>query len=247
MKILITGASGNLGSYVAKELGHKYELILTDIIVPKQKSKNFKKVNLADFNAMKKLFRGVDVVLHFGASCSKNTPWEDLLSNNILGTRNVFEAAYQNGCKRVVFASSINAVNGYSEGKQIPFDALPKPPNSYGATKVFGEALGSYYSDEKNLSVLCLRFGRIVDKNDKRIKLENKDEEPFPKCDRFIIFEDALQIIQKCIVAPKKVKFGIFNALSDNREKRLDILSSKKILKYKPEYDSYKIAEKNIL
>src|SRR6185436_5917904 len=157
MKILITGASGNLGSYMAEELEGKHDLVLTDIRIPKHKPKHFIQADLTDFKAMKKLCKGVDVVLHFGASCSKETPWEELLPNNIIGTRNVFEAAHQAECKRVIFASSINTVNGYPEGKQIPLHAVPRPSNIYGATKVFGEALGSCYSDQKRLSVLCLR------------------------------------------------------------------------------------------
>lgn len=237
MKILITGATGNLGSYMAKELHGKYKLILTDIKVPKHKPKNFVKANLTNFNAIKKLCKGVDVVLHFGASCSKKTPWEELLPNNIIGTQNVFESAYQAGCKRVIFASSINAVNAYPEGKQIPKEALPRPANLYGATKVFGEALCSYYSDIKGLSVLCLRFGRITRKDELRMKVGHEGEEPFPSCDRLIIYEDASQLIKKCITAPKKLKLGIFNALSGNKKKRLDISETKKVLGYKPKYD----------
>ncbi len=245
MKILITGVAGNLGSYMSKDLEKKYNLVLTDIKTPKQKPENFIKTNLCDFNAVKKLCKNVDVVLHFAASCSKESPWEELLPNNIVSTRNIFEAAYMAGCKRVIFASSINAVNGYPEGKQIPLNALPKPANLYGATKIFGETLGNYYSAKKNLSVICLRFGRIVNKNDLRINIKNKKENPFPSCDRLIIYEDASQLIQKCISASMKIQFGIFNALSENRIKRLNIYETKKVLGYKPKYDSYKLAKRN--
>ncbi len=244
MKILITGAAGRLGSYMAKNLQGEHELVLTDIKSPKQKTANFIKADLADFNAMKKLCKGVDIVLHFGGSCDKETPWEELLPNNVIGSRNVFEAAAEAGCARVIFASSINAVDGYAKGMNIPATALPKPPNLYGAAKVFAEAMGSYYADKRNLSVICLRFGWIADKDDKRIQTINRGEFPVPSCDRVIIFEDAAQLIQKAITAPKKIKFGIFNALSDNTNKRLDISQTEKILGYKPEYNAFIIAEK---
>ena len=37
-----------------------------------------------------------------------------------------------------------------------------RPEGIYGAAKVFGEALGSYYSDAYGLSVLCVRIGRVT-------------------------------------------------------------------------------------
>lgn len=244
MKILITGASGNLGSYMASILAKKYELVLTDIRPQKNKTSNFIKADLADFKSIKKLCKDIDVILHFGASCQKDSPWEELLPNNIIGTRNVFEAAHECGCKRVVFASSINTINGYPADYELPLKAVLKPLNLYGVSKAFGEALGSYYADQKNLSVLCLRFGRIADKCDPKITMHTAAR-GFSPIDRVIIYEDAAQLIEKCIRAPKKVHFGIFNALSDNRNKRLDISETKAILGYKPKYDSFVIAEHN--
>lgn len=246
MKILITGAAGRLGSYMAGVLEKKHDLILTDMRLPKEISKHkFVEANLTDFKTVKKLCKDVDIVLHFAASAHKETPWEELLPNNIIGTRNVFEAASESNCKRVVFASSINAVNAYPEGKMIPSNIFPRPANIYGATKVWGEALASFYSDKKKLSILCIRFGRITEKDDSRIHKDYIGEKPFPSSDRIITYEDTAQLIEKCIHAPKKVKWGIFSGISDNKKKRLDISEAKKVLKYAPQYDAYKIAKKN--
>ena len=43
----------------------------------------------------------------------------------------------------------------------IKVDAPTRPAGIYGSTKVWGEALGRYYSDTKNLSVLNIRLGYV--------------------------------------------------------------------------------------
>jgi nucleoside-diphosphate-sugar epimerase len=245
MKILITGAAGNLGSYMSGVLTDTYDLVLTDNYLPEKKPKGFIKADLTDFNAVKKLCKGVDVVLHFAASSKPNTPWEDLLPNNVIATRNVFEAAALAGCKRVVFASSLHVVGAYPDEVMDLKPTDTKPANLYGVTKLFAESLASYYATERKLSVFCLRFGWIADKNNPNILLSNIGEKPKPSCSRVIIYEDAAQLIKKCITAPARHRFGIFNALSNNRLKRLDISSTEKTLNYKPAYDAYRIAEKN--
>jgi nucleoside-diphosphate-sugar epimerase len=246
MKILITGATGNLGSYIIKDLKDKHDLFLTDIRSPHEKQKNFKSANLADFSSIKKLCRGVDVVIHLGASSHKESPWEELLPNNIIATRNVFEAAAQMGCKRIIFASSINTVNGYPQGKPLSENITPKPPNEYGVSKVFGEALASYYADKKNISVLCIRFGRIMSTNDQALYGEDASGKPLVFLDRVIFYQDAAQLIRRCIAAPQKITFGIFSGISNNTKKRLDLSFTKKVLNYKPEYNSFKVAKDNL-
>ena len=51
------------------------------------------------------------------------------------------------GCKRIVFASSVNAVLGYRGEVAAQADDPVFPQNVYGATKCWGEALARYYAD----------------------------------------------------------------------------------------------------
>jgi len=44
-----------------------------------------------------------------------------------------------------------------------------------------------------------LRFGRMTNRNEKRMRLEYQGEEPFPSFDRIIIYEDMLNLVEKCI------------------------------------------------
>lgn len=242
--ILITGANGNIGSYLSTHLQDylrkEYNIILTDITQTSESksSPSFIKADISNIDSLRKVFikYKIDIVIHLAGKCSKNTPWKELLPNNIIGLYNVFEITAEFKCERIIFASSINAVNNYPEGKTIKTIDLPNPKSLYGATKVWGEAIAKLYSTERSLSAICIRFGRVVNKDDKRINSKNKSEEPFPASDRLIEFADATQLIAKCIEAPKSLKFFIAHGLSNNKKKRLEIGDTKRIIKYKPKY-----------
>ena len=82
-----------------------------------------------------------------------------LLDNNIKGTYNVFRAAKDAGCRRVVFASSIHAVVGYPADMPIPTDVTVRPLNMYGVSKCFGEAVAAAFAYGEGLSAIAIRIG----------------------------------------------------------------------------------------
>lgn len=55
------------------------------------------------------------MVLHLGANSQPSATWDQLLPSNIVGVRNVFAAAADARCRRVVFASSVHVVMGYPD------------------------------------------------------------------------------------------------------------------------------------
>jgi nucleoside-diphosphate-sugar epimerase len=61
--------------------------------------------------------------------------------------------------RRLVLASSIQAVSGYPEGVQIRPGDPPRPANLYGATKAWAEALGAWVATTSETSVVVLRIG----------------------------------------------------------------------------------------
>ena len=77
------------------------------------------------------------------------------------GVFNVLEAARLENVRRVVFASSIQAVglNGRGSSEATGVEMLPRPNSMYGATKVWGETLGRYYHDKYGLEFIALRLG----------------------------------------------------------------------------------------
>ena len=59
------------------------------------------------------------------------------------GVYNLWEAAYQNGVSRVVYASSIHAVGMHPKSEFIGTDVPHRPDTFYGIAKCFAEDLGS--------------------------------------------------------------------------------------------------------
>ncbi|MGB0844573.1 MAG: NAD-dependent epimerase/dehydratase family protein, partial [Alphaproteobacteria bacterium] len=111
--IALTGAAGRLGSYLREPLAKMAtKLISTDMVDDLGKlyeGEEYRKADLADRAEMDAALKGADVVVHFGAFVDEG-PFEKLWGPNFMGSYNVFESAYQQGAKRVVYASSIHAV-----------------------------------------------------------------------------------------------------------------------------------------
>jgi hypothetical protein len=132
----------------------------------------------------------------------------------------------------VILASSINAVAGYPADVQVTTAMPVAPANLYGATKAFGEAMGRYYADQRNLSVLCLRLGAVVAPNDARIAPGH------PLLDSMLTTADLLKLYDACL-ASEHVRFGIFHGISENRFKRLDISDTRSVLRFEPCDDAF--------
>ena len=75
--------------------------------------------------------------------------------NNVIAAYNVFESARQAGCRRVVYASSINAVLGYPLDQQVQTSQPVYPVNLYGATKCWGGGAGPLLLGPRTVSPAC--------------------------------------------------------------------------------------------
>ena len=240
-KVLITGAAGRIGSFLTNQWKEKYDLSLTDVREPKETfGFPFTQVNLSDFDAVRPLLNGVDTVVHLGADPSMEAPWKSLLPNNLVATYNVFESAHQAKARRVIFASSVNAVFGYPPDVQVKLDMPIRPINLYGATKVWGEGVASSYAASTDLSCISLRFGAVMDRN-------NPDILPGHRyLDIVFTYEDLTDLVTCAVEAPDDLKLGVFHGISNNKWKRLDITESIRQLGYNPQDDGFAIAQANV-
>jgi nucleoside-diphosphate-sugar epimerase len=236
-KVLLTGAAGRIGSFLTAHLADRYDFVLTDVRAPENTHGfPFTQANITELEAMLALCQGIDTVVHLAADPRMQAPWDSLLPNNIIGLYNVFEAAQQAGCRRVIFASSVNAAFGYPKDVQVRTDMPVRPLNLYGASKAWGEAVACFYADQKNLSAICLRFGWVVDRNSDWIRPDH------PYLDIALTYQDLAKLVAASIEAPAELHFGIFHGVSNNRWKRLDISDARKLLGYEPEDDAFAIA-----
>ena len=241
-RVLVTGMAGQIGGIIRRELGERYELSGIDRVGVDGTPTTV--ADIANLNEIIPAFEGIDAVVHLGADPSPRASWESVLSSNIVGTRNVYEAAQLSGVKRIVFASSNHAVGNYplsrtrtrlsmmaGWGIRRPFPPLTtdllRPDSYYGVSKAFGESLGSYFHDEYGISVVCLRIGWVM----------TPDDPSFSPAalSLWLSHRDAAQLIQRSIDAPLSVGFTIVNGESDNTLSIWDIESTRRILGYEPE------------
>ncbi len=240
-KVLITGAAGRIGQWLVQEFNGRYDLVLTDTNEPQVRHDfPFTQANLADLDALRRLCRGVDTIVHLAAEPFKDAPWENLWEPNVLGLYHVFQAAHEASCRRVVYASSINAVAGYPSDMQVHTALPPRPLNLYGATKVWGEAVASFYADQRGLSAICLRFGWVASRKD--LEWPGLRERP-QMLSMTLTYEDLARLVAASIDAPDHLRFGIYHGVSNNRWKRLDITDARRELGYEPQDDAFELIE----
>ena len=220
--VLITGATGDVGTHLARELAGRYKLRLSDR--RPLNAKNFIKADISRMADALKITRGVDAIIHLGGY-SVEGPWEGILQANIIGCYNVFEAARRNGVKRILFPTSNHATGFYRRDRTIDHRVYPKPDSRYGVSKVFGEALGSLYADKYGMQFLMIRIGNV---------------HPFPLDKRrlsiWISPRDIAQLVTIGIEHPE-IKFEIVYGVSGNKRSWYDNSNAVR-LGYRPEDDS---------
>jgi uronate dehydrogenase len=228
--VLITGAAGDVGSYLRSELAGKYKLRLSDKrSISKNKAEAFIKADIARMPDCLKITKGVDAIVHLGGY-SVEGPWEAIHKANIVGCYNIFEAARRNKVKRILFATSNHAVGFYRRDQTIDHRVYIKPDGRYGVSKVFGEALGSLYADKYGMEVFLMRIGNV-------------NREPLDKrrLSIWISPRDIAQLVSIGIDHPG-IRFEIVYGISGNKRAWYDNANAFR-LGYKPQDDSEAYAD----
>ena len=180
-KILVTGASGFIGSFLAKRLCEEYKISKIigldsmndyyDVSLKEYRlnmlkaypNYTFVKGNLADKELIDKLFQEYkfDIVVNLAAQAGVRysiTNPDAYIESNIIGFYNILEACRNNPVKHLVYASSSSVYGG---NKKVPFDTLDKvdnPVSLYAATKKSNELFAHCYSKLYNIPSTGLRF-----------------------------------------------------------------------------------------
>lgn len=173
MKLLVTGASGFIGSYLCKKLvddGHEVQGLSrwakSDSARLTMAHKNFTllKCDIANFNQVREVFTNqrYDVIFHMAAFLP-GQPTEDPLSfveTNVKGTLNLLQAAQLENHTRVIYSSSMTV---YGAAKYLPVDEKhpTEPVSLYGLTKLIGERICQFYAEQYGFKVLILRYAGV--------------------------------------------------------------------------------------
>ena len=227
--ILITGAAGDVGTHLRRELAGRYQIRASDLRPFKKFGKESSaRADISKMSDARRITKGVDAIVHLGGY-SVEGPWENILDANIIGCYNVFEAARVNGVKRIIFPTSNHATGFYRRDQTIDHTVYPRPDGRYGVSKVFGEALGSMYSDKYGMQFLMIRIGNVnpapIDK--RRLAI-------------WVSPRDLAQLVSIGIDHPK-IQFEIVYGVSGNKRSWYDNRNAKR-LGYEPQDNSEKFA-----
>jgi len=232
-RVLITGAAGLIGRSLRLHLKGVYsELRLADI-APQASAgagETLLRTDIRDIAQLEAAMEGIDCVVHL-AGIPVEGPWETVRDLNLDGCYNAYEAAHRQGVKRFVFASSNHAVGFHARDKVLDSGVVPRPDTRYGASKVFGEALGRLYADKHGLSVACLRIGSF-----------REPDEPAESRQllSWVSHRDLAQLVRCCIDHPDYhylVAYGVSNN-TRSRWSNADV----DFLGYRPQDDSERFA-----
>lgn len=164
MKILISGATGFIGSHLVRVLANKGHqcrcLVRRTSHISELKDLDhveFVYGDITDKESLKKAIKDIRVIYHLAAQIGKwGIPEKTFFAVNVHGTRNLLEAAHEGDVKHFIFCST-PGVQG--KGHSQASETLPyKPPYVYEQTKCEGEQLVlEFHQKRKDLSVTVLR------------------------------------------------------------------------------------------
>lgn len=234
-KVLVTGAAGRIGSVFCVYAADSYDLRLADRRTEGLETPPLGEViplEIADLDACRSACQGVDTVLHLAADPGTGSDfYASYLDNNIKGVYNIFEAAREAGCRRVVFASSVQVIEGYPLDVQARTDGAVRPLNIYGACKAFGEAIAHCYAYAHGLSSIAVRIGSF-EYNQAQFNTNSRN------LSTFVSARDLCQLFVRCIEADN-VQFAIVHGVSDNRFKRMELTTTRVAVGYQPQDDAF--------
>ena len=171
-KVLVTGGLGTVGkAVVARLVGKGYAVRVID----RQPEAGLEGVeytacDITDYPALRQQVRGCSGIIHLAAlpQPSSSTA-EEIYRINTAGTFNVFQAAAAEGIRRVVQASSINALGLYWGPVEVQPHYFPLDEEHpsfttdvYSFSKYMVEAIGAYFWRREGISSAALRLPSVL-------------------------------------------------------------------------------------
>src|SRR5919206_765270 len=152
MRVVVTGGSGRIGRWVVRELvAHGHEVRIFDRVVPSEvpSGADYKLGQCEDLGEVYDVLRGAEGVIHLAAIPSNRFhPYPTVFRTNVISTYHVGEAAGRLGLRKLVAASSINALGITMAERPFNPQYLPideehprLPQDAYSLTKLLDEEI----------------------------------------------------------------------------------------------------------
>jgi len=145
MRILLTGATGFVGSHLVEALA-KEDLLLRALVRPTSETGRLRDSGVelipgrvTDRASLDQAVREADVVVHL-AALTRARDEAQFRATNETGTALLLEAAASTGtCRRFIYVSSLAAVGPSRNGSPVTALTAPRPLTAYGRSKLGGE------------------------------------------------------------------------------------------------------------
>src|SRR5215208_971251 len=237
MRLLITGINGLIGTVLRNALQPVHTIYGLDL--EGEFSEQVLSGDISDYQQtahVVKQFLPLEAIIHLAGDPRVDASWESVLKANIIGTRNIFEAAREFQVPQVVFASSNHVTGAYHGFEPTLYKyTQPGPPmistqdpirpdSDYGLSKAFGEAVARYYFDRWGIKAICLRIGAVLKHDDPTRQSENRRI--------WLSHRDLVQLVEKSLSSD--VTFGIYYGISNNKDAFWDISNARADLGYAP-------------
>jgi uronate dehydrogenase len=229
-RILITGAAGGVGSFLVAGLPAMGWQVRGFDLRPGTQTDGVEWVtgDVRDADALDAAMVDVEAVVHL-AGIPGEKAFPEILSVNIDGSYQLFEAARRAGIGRLVYASSNHAVGFTPRADLVGVDVRPRPDTFYGLSKVFGEGLASLYSDRYGMRVACIRIGSCFARPSRVRQLST-----------WLSPDDAVRLVHACLTAPD-LTYAVVYGISANTRGWWD-LEPARALGYRPRDDAERYA-----
>jgi uronate dehydrogenase len=225
MRILVTGASGSIGSVLCRDLAVDHDVRGLDVVAPTDGFPGEHLVaDCASPAVALEAVDGVDAVVHLaGVASESDLPSQ--LHGHAIATAALLEAMVEHQVPRMVFASSNHAVGRTPRTPLLTADARPRPDTFYGAAKVAGEALLSLYADRRGITSVAIRIGSFRERPRTKRELSTWLSHP-----------DGIRLFRAALTAPVD-GFAVVYGVSANRDGWWD-LAPARALGYEPRDDA---------
>lgn len=170
MRVLVTGASGFLGTHLCRALSNRGD----DVVALVRKRASDAQLNsvkatqiegdVTDVSSLENAMRGVEVVFHL-AGIRRSPAREPFFEVNAEGTRKTCDAMVKAGARRMVLAGSLSASGPSTAERPRREDDPFNPQEWYGESKVEAERIVNGYHDR--LEVTIIRPARILGPGDR--------------------------------------------------------------------------------
>ena len=166
MTILVTGASGLIGSNLYRRLAEdgRYVIGLVHEILPRNMS-SVARSSLTDYDRLDTIISTYkpDTVFHFAAHLP-STANPDYIRVNVIGTNNLLDSCCHNQVKNFIYASSMSVYSTPPE--YLPVDEMHpmQPADIYGKTKLIGELLCGCHAQA--MKIVTIRFSGVFGSGD---------------------------------------------------------------------------------